>query len=129
VQNGSEGQHRASDRREGHHIALVFYLFLANLGVGIVFTLVLVSREAGVKFFRFNAGLAAALMAVALMFRPTGGGPDFVDPHLAGVAFIALLVAEAATIVYWLTVGRMLASIRPAVIATAIGAGVVMLVA
>ena len=49
---------------------MILFLFLAHLGVGIVFTLVLVSREAGVKFFRFNAGLAAILIAVAFAFRP-----------------------------------------------------------
>ena len=40
-------------------LSTVLFLFLAHLGVGIVFTLVFVAREAGVKFFRFNAGLAA----------------------------------------------------------------------
>ena len=53
---------------------MVLFLFLAHLGVGIVFTLVFVSREAGVKFFRFNAGLAAILIAVALAFRTGGSG-------------------------------------------------------
>ena len=42
-------------------LSFVLFLFLAHLGIGIVFTLVLVSRVAGVKFFRFNAGFAAAL--------------------------------------------------------------------
>ena len=42
-------------------MSAVLYLFLAHLGIGIAFTLLLVSKEAGVKFFRFNAGLAAAL--------------------------------------------------------------------
>ena len=50
-------------------VHVILFLFLAHLGVGIVFTLVFVSREAGVKFFRFNAGLAAILIAVALAFR------------------------------------------------------------
>ena len=45
-------------------LSTVLFLFLAHLGVGIAFTLVLVSKDAGVKFFRFNAGLAAALIAV-----------------------------------------------------------------
>src|SRR5213083_2389696 len=49
-------------------LSTILFLFLAHLGVGIVFTLVFVSREAGVKFFRFNAGLAAILLAVALAF-------------------------------------------------------------
>ena len=50
-------------------LSTVLFLFLAHLGVGIAFTLVLVSKDAGVKFFRFNAGLAAILIAIALAFR------------------------------------------------------------
>jgi len=38
---------------------------VGKMGIGILFTLVFVSREAGVKFFRFNAGLAAILIAVS----------------------------------------------------------------
>jgi len=41
-----------------------------HLGVGIAFTLVFVSREAGVKFFRFNAGLAPTLLAAPPPFPP-----------------------------------------------------------
>ena len=51
---------------------MVLFLFLTHLAIGIVFTLALVSREAGVKFFRFNAGLAAILIAFAFAFRPDG---------------------------------------------------------
>ena len=53
---------------------MILFLFLSHLGVGIVLTLVFVSREAGVKFFRFNAGLAAILIAIALAFRYQGLG-------------------------------------------------------
>ena len=103
---------------------MILFLFLAHLGIGIVFTLALVSREAGVKFFRFNAGLAAVLIAVALAFRPSGdGGWD------ARAALAALAVAEAAIVLYWATVGRALASIRPAVVAIACVSGLVALVA
>ena len=45
-------------------LSTVLFLFLAHLGVGIAFTLALVSREAGVKFFRFNGGLAAILLVI-----------------------------------------------------------------
>ena len=38
---------------------MILFLFLAHLAVGIVFSLVFVSKDAGVKFFRFNTGLAA----------------------------------------------------------------------
>jgi hypothetical protein len=104
---------------------VVLFLFLSHLGLGIIFTLVLVSREAGVKFFRFNAGLAAILIAVAFVFRPA-------DTDLSGaslVALAALAVAEIATVLYWATVGRALASIRPAIVAVACGAGLVALTA
>ena len=100
---------------------MVLFLFLAHLGLGIVFTLVFVSREAGVKFFRFNAGLAAVLIGTAFVFRSPEAGAT-----LAGrVALVALAVAEAAVVVYWATIGRMLASIRPALVATAVAAGIV----
>jgi protein NrfD len=104
---------------------VILFLFLTHLGLGIIFTLVLVSREAGVKFFRFNAGLAAILIAVAFAFRPP-------DPEVSGanlVALAALVVAEIATLVYWATVGRALASIRPAIVAVACAAGLVTLTA
>lgn len=105
---------------------MVLFLFLSHLGLGIVFTLVFVSREAGVKFFRFNAGLAAILIAVGFAFRP----PDVAAAGTAGrVAFLALAVAEAAIVTYWATVGRMLASIRPAIVWTAVAAGLVAIVA
>jgi protein NrfD len=103
---------------------LVFFLFLSHLALGIAFTLVFVAREAGVKFFRFNAGLAAALLAAAFMFQ-TGMG----QTSIARIAFVALAVAEAAIVLYWLTVGRALASVRPAIVATWCIAGLVAIVA
>ena len=54
---------------------MILFLFLSHLGVGIALTLVFVSREAGVKFFRFNAGLAAILIAIALAFFAGRAGP------------------------------------------------------
>ena len=103
---------------------MILFLFFSHLGLGILFTLVFVSREAGVKFFRFNAGLAAILIAVAFAFRP----PD--DLGTAGrIALFALIAAEAATVLYWATVGRVLASVRPAIVGAACLAGVVALVA
>jgi len=104
---------------------VVLFLFLTHLALGIVFTLVFVSREAGVKFFRFNAGLAAILIAVALAFRPSEA-----DATLVGRAgWFALVAAELATVLYWATVGRALSSIRPAIVAAAVGAGMAALVA
>jgi hypothetical protein len=107
---------------------MVLFLFLSHLGLGIVFTLVFVSRDAGVKFFRFNAGLAAALIAVSFAFRPSNAaGAPGLDAARAG--FLALAVAEAAVVLYWATIGRALASIRPAVVVTAVAAGLVAIVA
>ena len=102
---------------------MVLFLFLTHLAIGIVFTLALVSREAGVKFFRFNAGLAAVLIAVAFAFRRVD------DITLLGrTALAALAIAEAAVVVYWATVGRTLASIRPALVGAAFAGGAVALV-
>jgi len=77
-----------------------------------------------VKFFRFNAGLAAILIGVAMVFRPAEDTGAF-----ANSGFIALTIAEAAIVVYWATVGRLLARVRPAIAAVAIVAGVIALVA
>jgi protein NrfD len=109
-------------------LSAVLFLFLAHLGVGIVFTLVFVSREAGVKFFRFNAGLAAVLLVIAIAFQHQGSLPAGVDAMLSGAAAIALDVCELAIILYWATVGRMLAKIRPAVVGVAVGAGLTSIV-
>jgi protein NrfD len=106
-------------------LSAVLFLFLSHLGVGIVMTLALVAREAGVKFFRFNAGLAAILIAVALAFRYGDSTAPPANLHTAAGIGVALLVcAEAAIVIYWATVGRMLANIRPAIAAVAIGGGV-----
>jgi len=106
-------------------LSTVLFLFLAHLGVGIVGTLLFVSREAGVKFFRFNAGLAAILIAIALAFRPESseGG----TAHT--VALAALVVSELAIVMYWATVGRTLAAIRPLLVWTAVGGGLLAIIA
>jgi protein NrfD len=103
---------------------MVLFLFLSHLAIGIVFTLVFVSRDAGVKFFRFNAGLAALLVVAAFTFRP----PEASATEWGRVAFGALIVLEAALVIYWATIGRTLASIRPAIAVTGIVAGIVALV-
>jgi protein NrfD len=102
---------------------LILYLFLSHLGLGVVFTLACISREAGVKFFRFNAGLAAILLAAACALRSEDGGTA------ARLGFQALVCAEAAVVLYWLTVGRALARMRPAILGVACLAGVVAIVA
>jgi protein NrfD len=103
---------------------VILFLFLTHLGLGIVFTLAIVSREAGVKFFRFNAGLAAILIAAAFVFRSAGD-----DGGAARIGVVALIVAESAVIVYWATVGRGLARLRPVILGSACAAGLVALLA
>ena len=96
----------------------VLFLFLAHLAVGIAAALLLVGQAAGVKFFRFNAGLAAILLLSALAFRPDppAGAPA------AAFGFGALLVATGALLVYWATIGRALARLRPLLLwTTALG--------
>ena len=86
----------------------VLFLFLAHLGLGIAATLLLVKREAGVQFFRFNAGLGAVLLLIALAFRP-----EFVDGgQTSSLGFVALVIATGALLLYWATVGRALATFR-----------------
>ena len=95
----------------------VLFLFLTHLGVGIAGTLLLVSSAAGVKFFRFNAGLAAVLLLAALAFRPD-----------AAAGLPALLAATGALLVYWATVGRALARVRPLLLWTTATGGAAALV-
>ena len=110
-------------------LSTVLFLFLAHLGVGIVFTLAFVSRGAGVKFFRFNAGLAAILLVIALAFRYGAPGPaDLAPGRMAVLGLLALDAATVAVVIYWATVGRMLASIRPLLAGTAIVCGAAALV-
>ena len=106
-------------------MSAVLFLFLAHLGVGIAGTLLLVDSTAGVKFFRFNAGLAAALLLAALAFRPEPAAPV----AAATVGLWALGVSAGALLVYWATVGRALTRIRPLLLGTTAGAGAVALVA
>ena len=110
-------------------LSTVLFFFLAHLGVGIAFTLVFVSKDAGVKFFRFNAGLALILVAIALAFRYGAFGAVAVDrSQTEQVALLALDISEAALVLYWATVGRVLATIRPAIMAVAVVAGLVAIV-
>ena len=106
-------------------MSAVLYLFLAHLAVGIAASLLLVAPAAGVKFFRFNAGLAAILLLIALAFRPDipAGAPG------SGVGFAALAVAAGAVLLYWATIGRALARLRPLLLWTTVVGGAVALVA
>jgi hypothetical protein len=102
-------------------VSAVVYLFLAHLGTGIAFTLLIVSRQAGVKFFRFNAGLAAALIAAALAFRP---GEGVAAGQVANRGSLtALAIALACLTLYWIIAGRVWAWLRPPLAAIASFAG------
>ena len=103
-------------------LSTVLFLFLAHLGVGMMFTLVFVSREAGVKFFRFNAGLAAILLVIALAFRfqSIGGRPSSAD--------LALVVWTGVTVFCWATIGRLFTKIRTAILAAAAITGLIAIV-
>jgi protein NrfD len=111
-------------------LSTVLFLFLAHLGVGIVVTLLLVSREAGVKFFRFNVGLAAILLVIALAFyfqsvrtlaaRVYGGGADPSALRISVSADVLPLVVSAVLTVFsWATIGRVFTKFRTMILAVA----------
>ena len=104
----------------------ILFLFLTHLGVGIAFTLLLVSHTAGVKFFRFNAGLAVILLVIALALRPDSAT---LSASAHGVALGALVVATLALLIYWVTIGRLLVALRPLLLWTGAGCGLLVLVA
>ena len=102
----------------------VLFLFLAHLGIGIAGSLLLISRAAGVKFFRFNAGLGAILLLIALAVRPESP----VGAEAASGGFAALVVATAALLIYWATIGRTLARLRSVLLWVTVIGGIAALV-
>ncbi len=104
---------------------MVLYLFLAHLAIGILFSLLVVSPEAGIKFFRFNSGMVAILIAVALAFRPS----DEARSVASQAAFWGIWATEALVVVYWATIGRALTRYRRLLLAAASLVGLVVLVA
>ena len=108
---------------------MVLFLFLSHLAIGIVFTLAFVSREEGVKFFRFNAGLASILLVIAFAFyfqslraaSPAGGAL-----HVSAAPSVVPLMACTGLIVFaWVTIGRLFTRFRTAIMAGAAAAGVI----
>jgi len=107
-------------------LSTVLFLFLAHLGVGIALTLLFVSREAGVKFFRFNAGLAAILLVIALAFAfrdLNAARPPGADAMTLGISLVALVVSTALVVLYWAIVGRLFTRFRTVILALAVIAG------
>jgi protein NrfD len=116
-------------------LSTVLFLFLAHLGVGIVVTLLFVSREAGVKFFRFNVGLAAILLVVALAFYLQSIGPaaasvsgtlsDTGPSRVSAAPYqLPFLLCIGLTVFAWATIGRAFTKFRTAILAAAALAGV-----
>jgi protein NrfD len=108
-------------------LSTVLFFFLAHLGVGIAFTLLFVHRDAGVKFFRFNGGLAAVLIGIALAFRyqavrmPPIGESSGIGAVSVGASLsdIVLFVSTVITLFYWGTIGRIFTRARTAILAAA----------
>jgi hypothetical protein len=100
-------------------LSFIFFLFLTHLAIGIAWTLLLVPRTAGIKFFRFNAGIVVALLAVAAAFRPDPAGLS--GTWTTGLWLLGASIA--AMTLYWATIGRMLASLRGLFLWTGLIAG------
>ncbi len=103
----------------------VLFLFLAHLGIGITGTLILVGESAGIKFFRFNSGLAGALLLIALAMRPET--PVSITSGLYNFGLVSLSVSAGAIVIYWATIGRLFARIRPLFLWGSLVSGVVAL--
>jgi hypothetical protein len=70
----------------------VLFLFLCHLGLGTVFTMVLISSGAGVRFFRFTSALAFIFLALALT---SNHAALTFTPDAEGVACMSLLASMA----------------------------------
>jgi protein NrfD len=114
-------------------LSTVLSLFLAHLGVGIAFTLLFVDREAGVKFFRFNGGLAAVLLIIAIAFQVQNASEMLASlPTGAGAVSVRVLSSElplvlstVLTVFYWATIGRIFTRARTAILAAAAITGMI----
>lgn len=107
-------------------LSAILFLFLTHLGIGIAWTLILVSRSAGVKFFRFNAGLVVAILVAGMVFRPDAA---VLGGVASGAGFITLSVATGAFLVYWATIGRVMVVLRRGLLWVGLAAGAVTLIA
>lgn len=71
----------------------VLFLFLCHLGIGTVFTLILIPSVAGVRFFRFTSALAFIFLVLGLTFHPAA---ITFTRDARGVACASLLVTMGA---------------------------------
>ena len=117
-------------------LSTVLFLFLAHLGVGIVCTLLFVAREAGVKFFRFNVGLAAILHVIAFAFyfqsaRAAVASAFPNDPEArvlhvsAAPSALPLLMCTGLIVFTWATIGRMFTRFRTGILVATASAGII----
>lgn len=109
-------------------LSSVLILFLSHLGIGIAFSLLLVSKDAGIKFFRFNSGLSAILLVIAsaFLYRPWLPASDRAQPGIGAVSMgiEGLVIVPTALIVfYWATVGRVLTRFRQIILGLAVLTG------
>ena len=81
------------------------------------------------KFFRFNTGLAAILLIVAAFRSVLLGKRRRGHGRTGAFGLLALDCAKRRSVIYWATVGRMLAAIRPAIVGTGVCGWCVALVA
>jgi hypothetical protein len=79
----------------------VLFLFLCHLGIGIVFTMLLVSSAAGVRFFRFTSALAVILTALGIAFHPSAIRPSGDARGVASTAVVAMLLALSLVVAPW----------------------------
>ena len=105
-------------------LTAVLLLFLTHLGIGIILTLLLVSKEAGVKFFRFNAVLVLTLLLIGLAFR----SPYDLASGLSTFSTLALVVCFLAVLSFRLIVGRIWPKLRPVLLWTATLSGFIALI-
>jgi hypothetical protein len=79
----------------------VLFLFLCHLGIGIVFTMLLVSSAAGVRFFRFTSATAVIVMALGIAFRPAAIRLAGDAQGVASAGLLATLLALSLVVAPW----------------------------
>jgi len=109
-------------------VTFVFFLFLTHLGLGLLAMLPFVPERAGRSYFKFCSACAAFTMTagLALLWRRYGlaGGPG----APAGDAYRSLVLAAAISLAFTVVYNRAWhfswSSVRPALLAASLAAGV-----
>jgi protein NrfD len=79
----------------------VLFLFLCHLGIGIVFTMLLIPSVAGVRFFRFTSALAFIVMVLGVAFRPSAIAFSGGARAVASAGFLVTLLALSLVVARW----------------------------